>query len=108
MRRILIENARRKASARRGGNLAQHSLQEGEAVVDSEDHQLSALHEALDQLAESQPTIGQLVKLRYFAGLTVDQAAQTLQISPRTAKRYWIHAKAWLGRQMDPTIMEER
>jgi RNA polymerase sigma factor (TIGR02999 family) len=102
MRRILIENARRKRSAKRGGKLARRELQEDDAVVEPAEHDnLLALDEALTKLAVAEPELAQLVELRYFAGLTVEQAAQSLGVSPRTAKRNWAYARAWLRREMD-------
>ena len=102
MRRILIENARRKRSAKRGGKLARRELQEHDAVVEPDDHEnLLALDEALAKLAAEEPESARLVELRYFAGLTIEQAAAALGVSPRTAKRNWSYARAWLRREMD-------
>jgi RNA polymerase sigma factor (TIGR02999 family) len=102
MRRILIENARRRQSAKRGGKLERHQLQENDAVVGSDYHEnLLALDDALTKLTAAEPVMARLVELRYFAGLTVDQAARSLDVSPRTAKRHWAYARAWLRREMD-------
>ena len=79
MRRILIDNARRKRRSKHGG-----------------DRQRLSLDEALTQLAQVEPVKAELVKLRYFAGLTLDEAAACLGIAPATAKRYWVFARAWL------------
>ena len=102
MRRILIENARRRQSAKRGGKLARHELQEADAVAPMSDHDdLLALDDALNKLSTEEPELAHLVELRYFAGLTVEQAAQTMGISARTAKRHWAFARAWLRREID-------
>jgi RNA polymerase sigma factor (TIGR02999 family) len=102
MRRILIENARRKRSEKRGGRLNRCELSETDAVVDACDaDQLLDLDHALDKLAAEEPELAKLVELRYFAGLTVEQAAKALGVSPRTAKRNWAFARAWLGREMN-------
>jgi RNA polymerase sigma factor (TIGR02999 family) len=94
MRRILIDNARRKRTRKRGGDLRRQSL---EAVVAPEpDDELLALDEALQKLAAVDPKKAKLVELRYFAGLTGEQAAEVLGISPTTADRHWAYARAWL------------
>ena len=94
MRRILVENARRKQAQKRGGGLQRHPL---EAVAAPEpDEELLALDEALQKLATHDPIKASLVELRYFAGLTGEQAAAVLGISPTTADRHWAYARAWL------------
>ena len=102
MRRILIEEARRKQSLRRGGGLVRIEFDPdiaAEEVADSA--RLLALDEALQKLAATDPDSAELVKLRYFAGMTVEEAARLLDISPRTAKRNWSYARAWLQREME-------
>ncbi len=102
MRRILIENARQKKTAKRGGDLARREFRDDDAPVEENDlDTLLALDEALTKLAAVEPQAAKVVELRYFAGLTVDQAAQVLGISPRTTKRQWSFARAWLRREMD-------
>jgi RNA polymerase sigma factor (TIGR02999 family) len=94
MRRILIDNARRKRTQKRGGNLRRQPL---EAVAAPEpDDELLALDEALQKLAATDPKKAKLVELRYFAGLTGEQVAEVLGISPSTADRHWAYARAWL------------
>jgi RNA polymerase sigma factor (TIGR02999 family) len=94
MRRILIENARRKSTQKRGGGLQRQAL---DAIAAPEpDEELLALDEALQLLAAKDPQKARLVELRYFAGLTGEQAAQVLGISPTTADRHWAYARAWL------------
>ena len=99
MRRILIDNARRKKAARHGGNLERVTTSAMDIAADADDR-LLAIHEALEQFAAHDPLKAELVKLRYFVGLTIDQAAQVLGISEPTAKRYWAYARAWLYREI--------
>jgi RNA polymerase sigma factor (TIGR02999 family) len=102
MRRILIENARRRKSIKRGGNMSQRELADEAAVAPGEDiDELLDLDAALTKLAEQEPELAKLVELRYFAGLTVEEAAQALGVSTRTVKRNWAFARAWLGREMN-------
>jgi RNA polymerase sigma factor (TIGR02999 family) len=96
MRRILVENARRKRSGKHGGGLARHDVDDVPLAAPELGEDLLALDEALARLAEKDPVKVELVKLRHFAGLTVDQAARALGISPATADRYWAYARAWL------------
>jgi len=100
MRRILIDNARRKQRLKRGGGQQKVSLTDAEPAIEEPSDDLIALDEALDRLAEMDKTKADLVKLRYFAGLTLEQAAAVLDLPERTAKRYWAHARAWLYRQV--------
>lgn len=96
MRRILIDNAYRKNSLKRGGNRKQVALSHVEPAFQPPDDDLIALNEALDQLAKNEPKTAELVKLRYFAGLTNKQSAELLGISPRTADSLWAYARVWL------------
>jgi RNA polymerase sigma factor (TIGR02999 family) len=99
MRRILIDQARRKHSQKRGGRLHRINLDAAALVAESEERDpqaLLALDEALQQLESEDPLKARLVKLRYFAGLSLPQVALALGISPATAKRYWIYARSWL------------
>jgi RNA polymerase sigma factor (TIGR02999 family) len=95
MRRILVENARRKRRPKHGGDRQRLELDEALAVADSRTD-LVALDDALAGLADQEPVKAELVKLRYFAGLSLEEAAAILGISPATAKRYWAVARAWL------------
>jgi RNA polymerase sigma factor (TIGR02999 family) len=95
MRRILIENARRKRGLKRGGDRHRQPLDPDFVAAPGADDELLALDEALTRLAATEPKVAELVKLRYFAGLTIPQAAAQLQISPRTADAWWSYAKAW-------------
>ena len=96
MRRILVEAARRKLAARNGGGLARLDVDEIEIAAPAADDELLAIHEALDRLAAHDAQKAELVKLRYFAGLSIEEAATALAISERTAKRHWTYARAWL------------
>jgi RNA polymerase sigma factor (TIGR02999 family) len=99
MRRILIERARRKLSAKHGAGAEHLNSDEIEiAAPASKDDELLAVHEALDALAAHDARKAELVKLRYFAGLTIEEAAEVLGISEPTAKRDWTYARAWLYR----------
>jgi RNA polymerase sigma factor (TIGR02999 family) len=101
MRRILIDRARHKRAVRHGGSVEQVPLEGREISCGMEDEQLLAMHEALDRLAQVDAEKAELVKLRFFAGLTTEQAAKVLGISEPTAKRYWAYARAWLYREMN-------
>ncbi len=94
MRRILIDVARRKQTQKRGGGAGRKPLED--LAAPEADEELLALDEALAKLAEQDPQKARLVELRYFAGLTGEQAAQVLGISPTTADRHWAYARAWL------------
>jgi RNA polymerase sigma factor (TIGR02999 family) len=96
MRRILIENARRKKRMKRGGNRPRVDLDEACLVSDVPSEDVLALNEALEELAIESPVRADLVKLRYFAGLTIEEAAAAMNISLATAKRYWTYSRAWL------------
>lgn len=100
MRRILIENARRKQRLKRGGDQRKVELEDGDLAIEGRSEDLIALDEALAKLADADKTKADLVKLRYFAGLTLEQAAGILGLSQTTAKRHWTYARAWLYRQI--------
>ena len=96
MRRILIENARRKQRLKRGGARQRVNLEDADIVTEEPSEDIIALDEALAKLALEDPVKADLVKLRYFAGLTIEQAAKILNISRATADRYWSYSRAWL------------
>jgi RNA polymerase sigma factor (TIGR02999 family) len=96
MRHTLIDRARRKQAIRHGGGQVRVNQDELELAAPAEDDELLAVNEALDRLAAVDPDKAQLVKLRYFIGLTLEEAAAALEISEPTAKRRWALAKAWL------------
>ncbi|MBX7106421.1 MAG: sigma-70 family RNA polymerase sigma factor [Gemmataceae bacterium] len=101
MRRILVDNARRKAAARHGGKLNRLELDPDMADSREPREDLVALDEALDRLAGEDPVKAELVKLRYFAGLTLAEAATALGLSERTAGRHWAFARAWLRQAVE-------
>jgi RNA polymerase sigma factor (TIGR02999 family) len=100
MRRILIESARHKKRLRHGGNFNRVDLDRFDVADQSASDELLALDEALDRLAAEDPIVADVVKLRYFAGLTIEQAAEYLGVSVRTANRHWSYAKAWLFEEL--------
>ena len=102
MRRILVERARRKRRLRHGGGLGRVDLDQAASFGEDSCGDVLALHEALDQLAAEHPVVAEVVKLRYFAGLTTEQAALALGISIRTANRHWAFARAWLYKRLNP------
>jgi len=102
MRRILIDNVRRKRRPKHGGDRQRVALTEALSVA-SPPEDLLALDEALSKLAQQEPAKAELVKLRYFAGLSLEEAAACLGISPATAKRYWAVARAWLFAALSET-----
>jgi RNA polymerase sigma factor (TIGR02999 family) len=101
MRRILVENARRKQAAKHGGGRRRQELDADALAAPEPNLDLLALDAALDRLAEQDPLKARLVELRYFAGLTGDQAAAVLEISPSSADRQWVYTRAWLRRELD-------
>ncbi|MCI0737446.1 MAG: ECF-type sigma factor [Gemmataceae bacterium] len=96
MRRILIENARRKKSEKHGGQWQRVSLDDAAALAAAPHEELLALDAALEELNQNDPTAGKLVKMRYYAGLTMEQAAEALGLSLATAYRHWTFARAWV------------
>jgi RNA polymerase sigma factor (TIGR02999 family) len=99
MRRILVENARRKGAMKRGGERVRVELPE-HLLAARADADVLAVDDALDQLAAEEPQVAELVKLHFFAGLTIDAAAAALGLAPRTAYRDWQFARAWLFRRL--------
>jgi RNA polymerase sigma factor (TIGR02999 family) len=100
MRRILIDQARHKQSQRHGGGRARRPLEHVEIAAPEPSLDVLALDEALERFAQVDPQKAELVKLRYFAGLTIPQAAEALGISATTADRYWAYARAWLHAEL--------
>jgi len=101
MRRILVERARMRKRVRHGGAVRRVDFQEAASLADSSPDDLLALNEALTRLAINEPAKAELVKLRYFAGLSIDESAELMRISRTTAKRYWAFARAWLLAELD-------
>jgi RNA polymerase sigma factor (TIGR02999 family) len=100
MRRILVDNARRKATEKRGGDFQKIDIDGLDIAVGSSPEQLLAIDEAIAELVRLDPSAGGIVKLRYFAGLSVEQAAAALGISATTAYRHWNFARAWLHSEL--------
>ena len=100
MRRILVDHARERHSLKRGGGALKVTLDEAALVTETRSEELLALDEALERLAVQDPRKSQIVELRYFGGLTVDETAEFLKLSQRTVEREWNMAKAWLYRAL--------
>jgi RNA polymerase sigma factor (TIGR02999 family) len=104
MRRILIERARQRASLKRGGDLQRVEFDEEQALADTRGLDLLALDAALDRLEAQDSEMANVVKLRYFAGLTVPETAEALGVSPRSVNRLWTASRAWLHREMGTSV----
>jgi RNA polymerase sigma factor (TIGR02999 family) len=98
MRRLLVDRARRKRSQKRGGQRVRVDLDEAKLATSEDSAEVLAVDEALDGLAATDPQAAQLVKLRYFAGMSIPEVAQALNLPPRSADRLWAYARAWLRR----------
>ena len=107
MRHILIDHARAHARDKRGGGAVKVSLNDALVVADDQASHFIALDEALRRLESLDPQKGKIVELRYFGGLSVEEAAEVMNISPRTVRREWQRAKAWLYRMMTEGIEDE-
>jgi RNA polymerase sigma factor (TIGR02999 family) len=104
MRRILVDHARTKKRAKRGGSDIRVSFNEANAMAPSKDLDIVALDEALERLAEIDEQQSRIVELKFFSGLTVEETAEVLGISPATVKRDWSMAKAWLHREISDEV----
>jgi RNA polymerase sigma factor (TIGR02999 family) len=100
MRRILVENARRRKRIKHGGDMERVDIELASLPTRMSSDELLALDEALERLKQQDPVKAQLVTLRYFGGMTIEQAAEVLDISRVTAHRYWTYSRAWLHRQI--------
>jgi RNA polymerase sigma factor (TIGR02999 family) len=100
MRRILVDRARRKHSLRKGGTRHHLALSDGDRVGTPVGEEVIDLNEAISKLESTDPRAAEVVKLRVFAGMTIDEVAEVQEISPRTVKRQWTYARAWLGRAL--------
>jgi RNA polymerase sigma factor (TIGR02999 family) len=103
MRRILVEQARRKTRLKRGGNLVRHELHQFEIVTQVKPDEIVAVDEALQKLEAQHAAAAQLVKLRYFAGMSIPECADAIGISSRKADQLWAYARAWLLAEMRET-----
>src|SRR5215468_4458692 len=101
MRRILVESARRKKANKHGGGWQRQELIDAELAVDSSGDDLFAVDEALSRLVAAHPRAARLVHLRFFLGMTLEEAAGQLGLQARTAYRDWAYARAWLRRELD-------
>lgn len=106
MRRILVETARRKQSIKRGGGRRRCPLREAELAVLADPDRLLSIDDALNRLAQQSPEAAELVKLRLYAGLTVDEAAQVIGLARSTAYRQWTYARAWLRAALEDAAEE--
>lgn len=104
MRRILVEHARRKQSLKRGGGALREELEESDLVLTAPPDELLAVHEALDKLAQEDPSAAELVKLRYFVGMTMEEAATALGLAKRSAENLWTYARVWLHREIRKSV----
>jgi len=107
MRRILVDHARSRQTAKRGGGAAAISFDDHLYVSDERSAQVVAVHEALEQLARFDQRKGQIVELRFFGGLSIDETAELLGVSPGTVMRDWTLAKAWLHREISAQVPED-
>ena len=104
MRRILIERARRKGAGKRGGDWQRIDLDKVDIAAEADDDTLLLVDEALEKLAKEDAKAAEIAKLRFFGGLTLDEAAQVLGVTKRTADRYWAFARVWLFDEMRQTL----
>ena len=102
MRRILVDYARKRTYSKRGGGVRPLSLDEGSIVSDARSAEVVAVHEALEELAKFDARKGQIVELRFFGGLSIEETAEILGVSPGTVMRDWTLAKAWLHKELSP------
>jgi RNA polymerase sigma factor (TIGR02999 family) len=100
MRRILVENARRKQAIKHGGQLRRRHIDVDRLLEPEHAQEILAVHEVLDKLARQNAPVARLVSLRYFAGMTLEEAANVIGVSVRTAQRYWDYARAWLHHEI--------
>jgi RNA polymerase sigma factor (TIGR02999 family) len=107
MRRILVDKARQKRCQEHGGGRQRLDLAVVNPCEDGEDDRILAVDEALQQLTECEPQVAEVVRLRWFAGLSIEKTAEALAISVRTANRHWAYARAWLYQQLKPTDDEK-
>jgi RNA polymerase sigma factor (TIGR02999 family) len=107
MRSLLVDRARARQAARRGAGAHQVPLDEATAISPQQDLDLLALNEALEKLAAFDQRKSQIIELRYFGGLSVEETAEVLALSPITIKREWLKAKAWLRSELTNAVMSD-
>jgi RNA polymerase sigma factor (TIGR02999 family) len=100
MRRILVDHARQKSAEKRGAGVERVTLSDLDVSAPEENLDVLAVNDALDQLAEADPRLAELVSLRFFAGMSIEDTARALDVSPATVKRDWVFARAWLTEQV--------
>jgi RNA polymerase sigma factor (TIGR02999 family) len=100
MRRILVDRARNKRRVKRGGEVRRIDVSKVEFAIDSPDEDVLAIDDALDRMSQEYPECAELIKLRFFAGLSLAEAARTLDLAPRSADRAWAFGRAWLYREL--------
>jgi len=106
MRRILVESARRRKTLKRGGNFARVDLEDAELLEKLPPEDILSLDEALEEMEAEDPRLVQVVMLRFFAGRTIPETAEILEVSPATVSRDWVFARTWLYRKLSPGFME--
>jgi RNA polymerase sigma factor (TIGR02999 family) len=104
MRRILVDNARRKKSRKHGGGLAKIELSEVDVAIHADEDHLLLVNEALEKLTEKDPQAAELIKLRFFAGMSNQEAARTMNLAERSATRLWAYARAWLYKEINDSL----
>lgn len=104
MRRILVDAARRRRSLKRGGGVAPEPWDESKIIRSGPSDEVLAIDEALNELTQEDPTCAELVKLRYFVGMTMEEAAEALGLSLRSAERLWTYSRAWLRRRLNQNL----
>jgi RNA polymerase sigma factor (TIGR02999 family) len=100
MRRILVDHARKRQALKRGGQLTREELHEEDVILAVPPDELLAVNDALDDLAAQHPMAARLVKLRYYVGMTMNEAAAALDMNPRAAERLWTFSRAWLKNEI--------
>lgn len=104
MRRILVDNARRKASRKHGGGMMKIELSSVDVAINTDDDHLLVVNDALEKLAANEPDAAELIKLRFFAGMSNAEAARALDLSERSATRLWTYARAWLYKEINQSM----
>ena len=104
MRRILVDNARKKNSRKHGGGIVKIELSSVDVAINTDDDHLLLVNDALENLAAKDPEAAELIKLRFFAGMSNAEAAQTLGLAERSATRIWTYARAWLYKEISESI----
>jgi len=107
MRRILVDHIRRRRALKRGADAKREPLEDSSLVLQTPPDEILAVHESLDALAQEDPVAAELVKLRYFVGMNREEAAEALELTPRTADRLWAYARVWLRRAIRQQLQSD-